>query len=207
MGRGLPSPPIANRMARGPRRRAPRTSRFRRRRRPASTRSARTVPGCDGSPTERRLLAGRVVAGRRAHRLLRGRADRLARDEFGFARPGRDISDCQHGAEHRDASGHNVGTRRKYLPKWIRNGVAYTRGTQREARRAPARHVCSPGHQLHRRPRRRARRVLNVNWSPDGRRMVFHRALEGTWPPVTPTFGRDPQFRMIRTGSLSVIPA
>jgi Tol biopolymer transport system component len=40
------------------------------------------------------------------------------------------------------------------------------------------------------------------NWSADGRRMVFHRDVDPDWPP--PPFrewhGRDPRFRLIRTG-------
>ena len=40
----------------------------------------------------------------------------------------------------------------------------------------------------------------NVNWSPDGKRIVFHRSLDGTWPPVTPAFSRDPQFAVVRAG-------
>ena len=42
----------------------------------------------------------------------------------------------------------------------------------------------------------------NPNWSADGRRMVFHRDVDPDWPP--PPFrewhGRDPRFRLIRTG-------
>jgi Tol biopolymer transport system component len=38
-------------------------------------------------------------------------------------------------------------------------------------------------------------------WSPDGRRMVFHRDVESTgWPPVGPWPSLDPQFRLVRTG-------
>ncbi|HEX9784943.1 MAG TPA: hypothetical protein VGA56_19720, partial [Opitutaceae bacterium] len=40
----------------------------------------------------------------------------------------------------------------------------------------------------------------NVSWSPDQKRMVFHRALEATWPPVVETFSRDEQFRAVRAG-------
>jgi Tol biopolymer transport system component len=38
------------------------------------------------------------------------------------------------------------------------------------------------------------------SWSPDGRRMVFHREVDHNWPPVSERHSRDPQFRLIRTG-------
>jgi TolB protein len=40
----------------------------------------------------------------------------------------------------------------------------------------------------------------SVSWSRDGQRMVFHRELEEVWPPLSETFSRDPQFRVVRTG-------
>ena len=39
-----------------------------------------------------------------------------------------------------------------------------------------------------------------MNWSPDGKRIVFHRSLDGTWPPVTPAFSRDASFAVVRAG-------
>ena len=39
-----------------------------------------------------------------------------------------------------------------------------------------------------------------VSWSPDRRRIVFHRELDDQWPPVTPKFSLDPQFALTRTG-------
>lgn len=38
------------------------------------------------------------------------------------------------------------------------------------------------------------------SWSPDRRRMVFHRDLEQEWPPVQRWHSNDPQFRLVRTG-------
>lgn len=38
------------------------------------------------------------------------------------------------------------------------------------------------------------------DWSPDGRRMVFHREQDRNWPPVRERHSRDPQFRVVRTG-------
>jgi Tol biopolymer transport system component len=40
----------------------------------------------------------------------------------------------------------------------------------------------------------------NPHWTKDGRRMVFHRDVESTWPPFRQWHSRDPQFRVIRTG-------
>jgi TolB protein len=37
-------------------------------------------------------------------------------------------------------------------------------------------------------------------WSADGRRMVFHREVDGRWPPVRPGPSREPSFRLVRTG-------
>lgn len=38
------------------------------------------------------------------------------------------------------------------------------------------------------------------SWSPDGRRMVFHRDVSLEWPPFRATHSLDPQFRLVRTG-------
>jgi TolB protein len=38
------------------------------------------------------------------------------------------------------------------------------------------------------------------DWSPDGRRMVFHRDVGQNWPPVTPTPSNDARFNLLRTG-------
>jgi Tol biopolymer transport system component len=40
----------------------------------------------------------------------------------------------------------------------------------------------------------------NPAWSPDGRRMVFHRDTGQSWPPVIETPSTDPQFRLLRAG-------
>jgi Tol biopolymer transport system component len=42
--------------------------------------------------------------------------------------------------------------------------------------------------------------VRGPSWSPDGRRMVFHREVESGWPPLRPWPGRDPMFRLVRAG-------
>ena len=38
------------------------------------------------------------------------------------------------------------------------------------------------------------------SWSPDGRRVVFHREVDHNWPPLQEWHGRDGQFRLVRTG-------
>src|SRR5262245_59507813 len=40
----------------------------------------------------------------------------------------------------------------------------------------------------------------NPDWSPDRRRMVFHRDVGQNWPPVMQTASRDPRFQLVRTG-------
>ena len=42
--------------------------------------------------------------------------------------------------------------------------------------------------------------VSAPSWSPDRRRMVFHRDVEHMWPPFQVWHGRDQQFRLVRTG-------
>jgi len=38
------------------------------------------------------------------------------------------------------------------------------------------------------------------SWSPDGRRMVFHREVDDTWPPHRAAYSMDPRYRLVRTG-------
>jgi TolB protein len=42
--------------------------------------------------------------------------------------------------------------------------------------------------------------MRSPGWSPDGRRMVFHRDVDARWPPVRPSRSRDASFRLVRTG-------
>jgi TolB protein len=41
----------------------------------------------------------------------------------------------------------------------------------------------------------------SVHWSPDGRRIVFHRSIEAGPPAVAEVVSLDPQFRLLRTGT------
>jgi TolB protein len=42
--------------------------------------------------------------------------------------------------------------------------------------------------------------MRSSSWSPDGRRMVFHRDVDTRWPPLRPWPSREPLFRLERTG-------
>lgn len=42
--------------------------------------------------------------------------------------------------------------------------------------------------------------VRSPSWSPDGRRMVFHRETERGWPPHRPWPSRDARYRLVRSG-------
>ena len=42
--------------------------------------------------------------------------------------------------------------------------------------------------------------LQSPSWSPDGRRMVFHRNIDSGWPPLRDWPSRDPAFRLVRTG-------
>jgi TolB protein len=94
------------------------------------------------------------------------------------------------------------GPGRKYTPKWIVPGrVAYVRGSIDEKPGALERvNYQSEGITFTDGSAPLRGVFSNVNWSSDGRRMVFHRELDEPWPPVSATFSRDPQFNVIRTG-------
>jgi TolB protein len=42
--------------------------------------------------------------------------------------------------------------------------------------------------------------VRSPAWSPNGRQLVFHRDVEGRWPPLRPWPSVDPRFALVRTG-------
>ena len=93
------------------------------------------------------------------------------------------------------------GPGRKYSPKWTGAGIAYTRGDVKEQRGIRERvNYVSYGINFTDGRGEIVGTFSNVSWSPDGRHMVFHRAHERQWPPVTATFSRDTEFRTVRTG-------
>jgi Tol biopolymer transport system component len=45
-------------------------------------------------------------------------------------------------------------------------------------------------------------KIRNPSWSPDGKKMVYHKAMEAAVPTrMTPTFSRDPEFELYLTGN------
>ena len=93
------------------------------------------------------------------------------------------------------------GPGRKYAPRWTAGGIAYTRGDVNERRGVRQRvNYVSYGISFTDGRKDIPGTYSNVNWSPDATRIVFHRTLDGTWPPLTPTFSRDPQFSVLRAG-------
>ena len=45
-------------------------------------------------------------------------------------------------------------------------------------------------------------KIRNPSWSPDGKTMVYHKAMEAAVPTrMTPTFSRDPEFELYLTGN------
>jgi Tol biopolymer transport system component len=40
----------------------------------------------------------------------------------------------------------------------------------------------------------------HVDWTPDRRRMIYHRDLGGDWPPFRAAYSRDAQIHLLRTG-------
>jgi hypothetical protein len=93
------------------------------------------------------------------------------------------------------------GPGRKYQPKWVGDGVAYTCGGVDE-RRGDRQRVNYVAHGISFTDGRASVAVAfsNVNWSSDGKQITFHRSIDGAWPPVTPAFSRDRQFAVVRAG-------
>jgi TolB protein len=94
------------------------------------------------------------------------------------------------------------GPGRKFAPKSVApHRVAYLRGPHDEKRGIRQR-VIPPTAAIEFTDGRAAIPGVysHVNWSPNGKQMVFHRAIEGPWPPLQPTFSRDTHFTLVRAG-------
>jgi TolB protein len=94
------------------------------------------------------------------------------------------------------------GPGRKFAPRWLGAGrVAYLFGDS-DPEPGTRQRVIPPAAQIAHTDGTRgpAGRYTNVSWSPDGRRFVFHRALDATWPPVERSASRDAGFALVRTG-------
>ena len=95
-----------------------------------------------------------------------------------------------------------TGPGRKFLPRWLgANRIAYlfgdadpVPGTRERVIPAAARIAFTDGGTSP------TGRYTNVNWSNDGRQIVFHRTLDAAWPPAATARSRDATFSTVRTG-------
>ena len=103
------------------------------------------------------------------------------------------------------------GSGRKLTPQWLPDGrIAYLRSDADEtlpprpggggrSRRRPD--YWSEGIRFTDGGKGPAGIFTGMQWSPDAKRIVFHRFVERTPPPVRGVFSMDPQFRLVRTGT------
>jgi Tol biopolymer transport system component len=100
------------------------------------------------------------------------------------------------------------GPGRKLTPQWLRDGrIAYLRSdAEEELSPAP-----DSGQRRLDYWSERIRFIdgqdgpvglfTGMRWSPDGKRIIFHRAIEKMPPAVREVFSMDPQFKLVRTGA------
>ena len=95
-----------------------------------------------------------------------------------------------------------TGPGRKFSPRWVgANRIAYlfgdadpAPGTRERVIPAAARIAFTDGVTAS------TSRYTNVNWSADGRQIVYHRILDAAWPPSEAAWSRDAEFSLRRTG-------
>lgn len=94
------------------------------------------------------------------------------------------------------------GPGRKIAPKWLADGrIGYIRGDENEKPGARQRvNYQSAGIRFTDGSNGPEGDFSSIDWSPDGKRIVFYRELESDWPSVQPAFSPDRQFRLVRTG-------
>lgn len=81
------------------------------------------------------------------------------------------------------------GAGEKWSPRWLaQNRIAYVSGGP------------TGGIEFIAGPPGARGEVRSPSWSADGRRMVFHREVENSWPPLRTWHSRDQRFRLVRTG-------
>jgi Tol biopolymer transport system component len=96
-----------------------------------------------------------------------------------------------------------TGPGRKLTPQWIGRGrIAYVRAdTEEQPGQQKRSHAYwSEGIRFTDGTAGPVGVFTSVHWSADGTRMVYHRAVDDTFPPFVKTFSRDPDFHVVRTG-------
>jgi Tol biopolymer transport system component len=96
------------------------------------------------------------------------------------------------------------GPGRKLTPQWLRDGrIAYVRSDTEEkpGQGYRSEDYWSEGIRFADGTNGPAGIFNGVQWSPNGRRIVFHRAVDAAPRPAVETFSRDQGFTLLRTGA------